>query len=84
MKGLLRVIFLLNGCFFLLVGTVLYPSITQTLFDIQAQSTIASPDFWELSRVLSIVRVIFIIVGIFLTGFGLAMILLRNRWSFWL
>jgi phage shock protein PspC (stress-responsive transcriptional regulator) len=81
MQTLLRIVFLLNGCFFLLVGTAFFPAISQSLFHIQAQSSLPSPSFWDLSRVLSVVRVIFIVVGIFLTGFGIFLVLIRKRWT---
>jgi len=81
MKVLLRIVFILNGCFFLLVGTILYPAVTETLFHIQAQSSLPSPSFWDLPKVLSMVRVIFIIVGIFLTCFGVFLVLIRKRWT---
>jgi hypothetical protein len=80
---ILPVLFILNGCIFLLVSTVFYPAITRALLDIQGQSTLAMPDFWDLSSVLGIVRIILIIVGVFLTGFGITMVIIRKRRTLW-
>jgi hypothetical protein len=80
---ILPVLFILNGCIFLSVSTVFYPAITRELISIQEQSTITTPDFWDLSSVLGIVRIIFIIVGVFLTGFGIAMVTFRKRRTLW-
>jgi len=80
---ILPFLFIFNGVIFLLVSTVFYPAITRELITIQEQSSIATPDFWDLSKVLGIVRIIFIIVGVFLTGFGIAMAVFRKRWILW-
>ena len=80
---ILPFLFIFNGLIFLLVSTVFYPAITRELIGIQEQSKIATPDFWDLSKVLGIARVIFIIVGVFLTGFGTAMVIFRKHWILW-
>jgi hypothetical protein len=80
---ILPALFIFNGCVFLLIGTVFYPAIFRELIRIQEQSTILTPDFWDLATVLEIVRIIFIIIGVFLTGFGIAMAILRKRWALW-
>ncbi len=72
MKIFFPLIFILMGGIFLLVSTVFYPSITDLLLGLQARAGQAVPAFWNLSWILSIVRVIFLIVGAFLAGLGIA------------
>ena len=79
MKILYSLVFILQGCLFLLVSTIFYPTIVQMLINLQEQMQLTVPPFWNLALVFSIVRIIFIIVGIFLTIFGIGILLLNRR-----
>ncbi len=68
------------GVVFLLVSTVFYPPITQLLGNIQENAGESIPSFWNLSLVLKFVRVIFLIVGVFLTLFGIGMFWVKKPW----
>jgi hypothetical protein len=59
------------GVLFLLISTLFYPAISQWMLNLQDDISITAPSFWNLSFVLIFVRIIFIIVGVFLTGFGI-------------
>jgi hypothetical protein len=63
--------FISMGVRFLLISTIFYPAISQWLLQLQDDTSIAAPSFWSLAFVLAFVRIIFIIVGVFLTGFGI-------------
>jgi hypothetical protein len=63
--------FITMGVLFLLISTLFYPAISQWILHLQDDISIAAPSFWNLSFVLIFVRIIFIIVGVFLTGFGI-------------
>jgi hypothetical protein len=80
MKIVLLVLFILNGCFFLLISTVLYPAITNTLVGIRDPAAEIASGFWDLPSLLGILRVIFICAGGFLIVFGIGMFLRRDRW----
>jgi hypothetical protein len=73
------IVFIINGCLFLLISTIFYHPITDALIALQEQSTIATPGFWDLRIVLKFVKVIFICVGAFLTCFGIGMFLMKKR-----
>jgi hypothetical protein len=75
-KILFSALFIFMGCLFLLISTVFYPAITGYLLDLQG--TIATPSFWDLQFVLGFVKIIFIIVGIFLTIFGIGSIFIKK------
>jgi hypothetical protein len=75
MKVVLLVLFILNGCFFLLVGTVLYPAITHTLIGIEKEASGSLP------TILNVLRIICICAGAFLVLYGAGMFLFRNRWN---
>jgi hypothetical protein len=72
MKNIIPALFIFMGLTFLLVSTVFYPSITQLLESVQGLNSKSIPDFWDLSWVLKIVKIIFLIVGVFLIIFGIA------------
>jgi hypothetical protein len=76
-KILFPALFICMGCLFLLVSTIFYSDITWYLLNLQEK--IVTPSFWNLSVVLSIVRIIFIIVGIFLTCFGIGLFGMRRK-----
>jgi len=61
------------GVLFILVSTVFYPLISDYLINLQSELSWNTPDFWDITVVLKIVRVIFLIVGIFLTCFGIGL-----------
>jgi hypothetical protein len=63
--------FITMGVLFLLISTLFYPAISQWMLQLQNDTSIAAPSFWNLSFVLTFVRIISIIVGVFLTGFGI-------------
>jgi hypothetical protein len=63
--------FITMGVLFLLISTLFYPAISQWLLQLQDDTSIPAPSFWNLSFVLVFARIIFIIVGVFLTGFGI-------------
>jgi hypothetical protein len=71
--------FILMGAVFLLVTTVFYPWIVELLGGLEARAGQAVPEFWNLSLILPIVRVIFLIVGAFLTVLGIAFFWIRFR-----
>ena len=75
MKVVLLVLFILNGCFFLLIGTVLYPAITHTLIGLEDSAAGSLP------TVLSVLRIVSICAGAFLVLYGTGMFLFRNRWN---
>jgi hypothetical protein len=79
MKIILLIIFILNGCFFLLVSTILYPAISNTLLG--TQTAITASGFWDLPSLLKIIRIVFICAGVFLILYGTGMFLMRNRWT---
>jgi hypothetical protein len=68
--------FISMGCLFLLLSTIFYSDTTRYL--LAWQDKIGTPEFWNLTVVLSIVRIIFVIVGIFLTIFGIASLWLKK------
>jgi hypothetical protein len=82
MKIFFPLIFIIMGGVFLLVSTVLYPSITGILIGLQAQSGRAVPEFWDLPLVLGIVRIIFLIVGAFLAVLGIAFFWIKRQNGF--
>jgi hypothetical protein len=79
MKILYSLPFFFIGCIFLLVSTIFYPAINRLLLDFQGQMRWTTPPFWNLSWVLGIVRIIFIIVGIILTAFAIIMLWLKRH-----
>lgn len=79
MKILIPLIFIAMGCLFLLISTIFYPSITQSLLDLESRSSMSVPPWWDLTLVLKIVRVIFIIVGSFITVFGIGLFWMRMK-----
>ncbi len=79
MQIAVSLLFVLTGGLFLLISTVFYPAVVQMLSHLETRIA-ATPDFWDLSFVLRIVRVIFFLVGIFITGFGVALFWLRRNW----
>jgi hypothetical protein len=79
LKILFPLSFIVMGGVFLLVSTAFYPSITDLLVGIQAGAGGAAPDFWNLSLILPVVRVIFLIVGGFLTVLGIAFFWVKLR-----
>ena len=74
MKIIFPLLFVLMGCLFLSIGTVFYPAITRWLIGAQGSGPWSTPHFWDLSLVLRTVRVIFLVVGAFLTLFGAIML----------
>ena len=78
MKILCSLLFIFQGCVFLLVSTVFYPAITRLLIDLQEQMHLTAPPFWNLTWVLALVRIIFIIVGVFLIAFGIGILWLKR------
>ncbi len=80
MKFLFPAIFIVMGVTFLLVSTVFYPPITQWLHNLQEQNSSSVPAFWNLSLVLKFVKIIFLVVGIFLTLFGIGMFWFKKPW----
>ena len=82
MTYFISIIFIFNGCLFLLISTVFYPAISQWLINLQQQTQATAPHFWNLSTVLEIFRIIFIIVGIFLLAFGIAFPWLKKTIGF--
>lgn len=79
MKYIYSLPFILMGVLFLVISTVFYMPLREFLLNLQSQSNLNAPQFWDLSLVLTIVRIIFIIVGAFLTLFGIAIFLIKNR-----
>ncbi len=79
MRILIPLLYFIMGLLFLLISTVFYPAITGLLLDIGKQAEPAAPAFRDLSFVLGFVRVIFIIVGVFLIGFGIGLFVLKRR-----
>ena len=79
MQIAVSLLFVLTGGLFLLISTVLFPAVGHVLSHLETR-TAAVPAFWDLSFVLRIIRVIFILVGIFLIGFGIAIFWLRKHW----
>ena len=78
MNIIFPLIYIIIGSIFLLISTVFYPSITTLLMNLQEQMHWSAPPFWNLSFVLIFVRIIFIIVGIFITGFGIALFWIKK------
>jgi fructose-specific phosphotransferase system IIC component len=76
---LYSLLFIVNGSIFLAVGTIFYSDVARLLLKLQEQSNWAAPQFWDLSWVFGIVRIIFIIVGIFLIAFGFGIFWFRKR-----
>jgi hypothetical protein len=72
MKIIYPLLFIFMGCLFLLISTVFYPSITQLINTLQNNTSSTVSPFWDLALVVKFVRIIFLIVGIFLTGFGIS------------
>ena len=77
MKAIFSPLYWLMGAVFLLITTVFWNAISGSLLAIQEQTTV--PSFWNLAAVLSFVRLVFIIVGIFLLAFGIGVFLFRKR-----
>lgn len=73
MKNIFLLPFVVMGVLFILVSTVFYPLISDYLINLQSELSWNTPDFWDITVVLKIVRVIFLIVGIFLTCFGIGL-----------
>jgi hypothetical protein len=72
-------LFGLMGALFLLVSTIFWRPISQSLLATPEQSNLVVPSFWDLTVVLTFVRVIFVIVGIFLLVFGCGVLWLKKR-----
>lgn len=79
MKLFFAPFFGLMGALFLLVSTIFWRLISQSLMALEEQTSLAVPSFWDLAVVLTFVRVIFIIVGIFLVAFGCGVLWLKQR-----
>jgi len=79
MKNIHPLPFIIMGIIFLLISILFYPSITQLLIDIQSQNSWTAPRFWDLTWVLMFVRIIFILIGVFLTGFGIGLFWMRRK-----
>jgi hypothetical protein len=79
MKALYAPLYWLMGAVFLLVTTVFWSAIIGSLLVIEGQTGLTGPSFWNLATVLTFVRVVFIIVGIFLIAFGIGLFLLKKR-----
>jgi hypothetical protein len=79
MQIAVSLLFVLTGGLFVLISTVFFPAVGQILSHLETRIA-ATPAFWDLSFVLRFVRVIFILVGVFLTGFGIAIFWLRKHW----
>ena len=73
MNTVIALVFILTGALFLLVSTVFHPAITSYLLRMGEQTS--APPFWNLSIVLNIVRVIFLVTGGFLEVFGILLLL---------
>jgi len=78
MKILIPVVFIIMGAVFLLSSTVFFQPLANCLLNLQQQSGSLPPPGWNLEMVLKFVRVIFIFTGIFLSGFGLALVWLAK------
>ncbi|MBN1370145.1 MAG: hypothetical protein JW954_07925 [Dehalococcoidaceae bacterium] len=78
MKIFIPVLFIIMGVVFLLVSAVFYQPFSNCLLGLQQQSGSLNPPGWNLALVLQFVRVIFIIVEIFLCGFGAALVWLEK------
>ncbi len=70
------------GAVFLLVSTIFYPSITDLLGRIQAQTGRDLPEFWNLSVIFRIVRVLFLFIGTFLVVLGIAFFWIKKWFGF--
>ena len=82
MKIFFPFLFIVMGAVFLLVSTAIYPSITELLGRLQAQAGQNIPEFWNLSLILGIVRVLFLIVGAFLVILGISFFWIKKWiWS---
>ncbi len=75
MKIVLLVLYILNGCFFLTISTVLYPAISHTLIGIDNQTV------GNLPAILKVMRIVCICAGVFLVLYGTGMFIFRNRWT---
>lgn len=80
MKNIPPLPFIIIGVFFLLISIICYSSIAQLLLNLESQTDLNALS-WDLSWVLKVVRIIFIIVGIFLTGFGIGLFWKRKKGS---
>ncbi len=78
MRTIYLALALFMGVTFLLVSTVFYPAIADSLNSARAQMGDRYPDFWDLPRILSIVRIIFLIVGSLLIICGVAFYWLKR------
>ena len=78
MKIAIPLVFILSGLLFLLVATLLFPSIMQYLKELRSGIQ-DFPSWWNIVTVGAIVRVIFGLVGAFLTIFGTVLLVIRNR-----
>jgi hypothetical protein len=78
MKIIVPLLFFINGLIFLLVSTVFYPAITQYLNNLQEKAGLIDPGFWGWTFALGMIKVIFIIVGVFLIGFGFLLVWLKK------
>jgi len=78
MKILIPVVFIIMGAVFLLLSTVFFQPLSNCLLNLQQQAGPLEPPGWNLELVLKFVRAIFIIVGIFLCGFGAALVWLEK------
>lgn len=67
------------GSLFLLISLVFFSDITTVLDNLQGEMTFATPGFWNMQTVLTIVRIIFIATGSFLTVFGVAFFWIKKR-----
>jgi hypothetical protein len=79
MKAIYAPLYWLMGAVFLLITTVFWSAISGSLLAIQEQTGLNGPSFWNLEAVLTFVRVVFIIVGIFLLAFGIGLFWLKKR-----
>lgn len=71
-------LFLCNGCVFLLVSLILWPGVVRALCTVQ-ENIGWNPPFWDLLLVLKIVRVIFAVTGAFLVFFAAIVFFLLKR-----
>lgn len=78
MKILIPAVFITTGAVFLLVSTVFFQPLSNCLLVFQQQSGSFEPPGWNLEFVLKFVRVIFIVVGICLSGFGVVVMWLEK------
>jgi hypothetical protein len=61
------------------MSIVFYSSVAQLLLNLESQTDLNAPSFWDLSWILRVVRIIFIIVGMLLTCFGIGLFWKRKK-----